>query len=462
MLYLIRNNLLVKNRERTYLTADVSAAGTTLTVKAVDADVWSDNDWLIVGEIGSPNAEVLQVNGAPSDGTSLTVDNAGSGGARYAHSANEPVYRIDYNQIKIYRATTEDGAKTNLTTVDLQPRDHETRYEDGINQTGFGFVTFYNSDDGSESPYSDAIPYAGQSDKSLSEMRKQVRKHIYEQDDEFVTDEEIDDAINARQRDVINERLWTFNEVERSQSTVVNQFDYDLDSDIKTLHTLRVNSIPVKYVSRAQWENFHTDTDATAETPQIVSVWDNNFRFYPRPDTAAPSSTLNGDITASDTTITVNDISGFKRADYYRFIINSEVIYATGVDTTNNQFTGCIRAREGTTASAHTSGDTVTERNVVYTGQLYPTDLKDENDETIIPEPDVLVYGAAADLANGKLKDPERGDRMEIKYSQIIERLRNKFSIKFTSQMSKIKVREEVDPFNLSNPNDHPSNIIVP
>ena len=101
MLFLVRNRILTENRAKTYLTAAVAAAGTTLTVKAVDTNAWANNDWIILGEIGTPTAEVLQLNGVVADGTSIVIDNAGSGGARFAHSIDEPVYRIDYNQVHI-------------------------------------------------------------------------------------------------------------------------------------------------------------------------------------------------------------------------------------------------------------------------------------------------------------------------------------------------------------------------
>ena len=128
MLFLARNVELIKNVEKTYLTATVTVAGTTLTVRAVDTNSMTDNDYLIVGEIGSENAEVLQINGAVSDGTSLTIDNNGSGGARYDHAIDEPVYRIGYNRIEFSRATTEAGTKSVLTTIEIQPDDIYTRY----------------------------------------------------------------------------------------------------------------------------------------------------------------------------------------------------------------------------------------------------------------------------------------------------------------------------------------------
>ena len=460
MLFLIRNQILTENLERTSLTSAVSAAATSLPVRAVDENAWSDNDWVILGEIGTENAELLQINGAPADGTTLTVDDGGSGGARYSHSADEPIYRINYNQVRVYRSITEDGTKTLLQTIEIQPSDFETRYDDITNTTGFGFAAFFNSENSEQSPFSDAIPYGTQTDSSLTKLIKKVRTHLDEQDDEFITDLQITEALNTRQRDVINDRLWTFNEGELTLSSVAHQFDYPIDTSIKTLHTIRFNSLPLRYYGRAQWERFNYDTDASAETPQAISVFSNNMRFFPRPSTAASASTLVGDITNTDTTIVVVSANGFKRTDYYRFIIDEEVIYATMV--TGNTFTGCLRAQEGTSAAAHTDGLTVTERNIVYTGQLYAVDFQNQNDQTVIPEPDLLAYGAAADLATGKLKDPERGDRLELKFAAKFSALRDKFSLKFTSQMGRVKTPAEVGFMGLRNPNDVPENIIAP
>src|SRR3990167_7385285 len=116
MLFIARNVELIKNTEKTYLTASVAVAATTLTVRAVDTNSMADNDYLIIGEIGSENAEIMQINGAVSDGTSLTIDNNGSGGTRFAHSVDEPVYRIGYNRVEFSNAATKSGTKIVLTT----------------------------------------------------------------------------------------------------------------------------------------------------------------------------------------------------------------------------------------------------------------------------------------------------------------------------------------------------------
>lgn len=459
MLFLVQNNHLVKDREKTYLTASVAVAGTSLTVRSVDSNAWADDDWVIVGELGSSNAEILQINGAVSDGTSLTVDNAGSGGARYAHSAGEPVYRIDYNQVKIYRATTETGSKALLSTVEIQPDDIETRYEDSSNTTGFGFVTFYNSDSTLESTYSDAIPYAGRSDKSLAYMAQRVRKGILESvSDNYVEDDEIIDTINEIQTDILNEWLWSFNEIERSMSRVANQFAYDVDSEIKTVYSVRADSTPLKYVSQNVWERLHWDSDTSSDEQTVFSVWNNQIKLHPRIASAAVTTTLDGNVASGDTTITVDDTSSFERGDYYRFQINSEVIYATG--STSTTFTGCLRAQEGTTAAAHTDADTVTELDIVVAGQAEPVDMDTQNDTTVVPEPRVIINGAIAELAHTKLQDHALGDRYDIKYERGLTKLKDKFGMKQIGQFSRVKdARELPMRGNYRNPNDYPTNV---
>src|SRR3990167_9261272 len=155
MLLLAYNRSLIDDRQKTFLTAAAAAAGTTLTIIAIDSDEWADNDYIIVGEIGSPTAEIMQINGAVSDGTSVTIDQLGSGGLRFAHSIGEPIYRIDYNRVVFYNnSTNTPTGATVLTTAEIHPDEEYTRYEDASNSTGYGFVRWNNQTTSSFSSYS--------------------------------------------------------------------------------------------------------------------------------------------------------------------------------------------------------------------------------------------------------------------------------------------------------------------
>ena len=454
MLFLIRNEELVKDREKTYLTAAIAASATSLTVKAVDTNAWANADWIIIGEIGTKNAEIVQIGAAVSDGTALTV-----GTIRYAHSINEPVYRIDYNYVRIYRNTTDSttGLST-LATVEIQPDEIYTRYEDTANSTGYGFVQFRNSASAALSEYSDGIPYSGYTAKSLGRMIKAVRRQLSESDYRKVTDEDIIEEINEKQRDVAHERLWPFYETIFSASTVTNQREYGINTSVSygKAYMVAVDSEPLKKIDATKYNILHFDTNQTGN-PTHFHIWNNKLRLYPMPSSAATSTTLSVAITsATATEISLTSTSGFRAPG--RALIDSEVVSYENVSTT--QLLGCQRGLEGTIAATHLISVAVTERDIIYTANEEPTELVDLGDETKIPDPMVLVYGSAMELAIGKMGEQPLHDRLKIKYDQSQIRLRGKFGRK-GGQFFKIKDKRGSmsDSEIVLNPNDYPENI---
>jgi len=461
MLFQVRNHELTEHREKTYLTAGVEVAATTITVRAVDSNAWADNDYIIIGEIGSPSTELLQINGAVSDGTSLTIDNNGSGGARYVHSVDAPVYRIDFNRVEFSRSTTDDsGASAVQATNEIQPDDLFTRFEDVTNTTGFGFVRFNNQTTSLFSEFSDGIPYTGYSARSLGRMIKLIRDQLNKPDFRDITDETIINGLNEKQRDIAHERLWPFYEDIRSDSRVAFQQRYDVDDDVvhSQIHSLTVESEPMAKADQAKFDILHWDTATTGE-PTTFNMWNNQIILWPIPPEAATTNAINdaGNMSATATSVTVDSTSGFSPSG--RLLIQSEVISYT--NTTSTAFRGLVRGLEGTTAATHADDIAITERDIIYTTHVEPTELLDPNDLTTIPDPLVLVYGTAMELALGKIGDQGLHDRMKSKYDQSIERLRDKFGRKATSQYFRIKDKSEVirDVSLFRNPNRFPQDI---
>ena len=72
-------------------------------------------------------------------------------------------------------------------------------------------------------------------------------------------------------------------------------------------------------------------------------------------ETNPTGSTLNGNITASDTTITLSSVVGLAASGYIR--LDSETIYYNYID--GNTINNCFRAQNGTTAASHTTGAAV-------------------------------------------------------------------------------------------------------
>jgi len=72
-------------------------------------------------------------------------------------------------------------------------------------------------------------------------------------------------------------------------------------------------------------------------------------------ETNPTGSTLNGNITASDTTITLSSVVGLAASGYIR--LDSETIYYNYID--GNTINNCFRAQNGTTAASHTTGTAI-------------------------------------------------------------------------------------------------------
>ena len=474
MLLKLFNKSLIKDKEKTYLTTAIAAAATTLTVASTDlapdalsSHTWSDNDYMIIGEPGTENAEVIQMAAAVTSATSMTVDREGeAGGCRLAHSIGEPVYRIDFNQAEFYNNSTNTtvGA-TLLTTINLQVDDEFTRYEDTANTTGFGFARFKNETSGAFSSFTDGVNYEIDEDSSsrdpqtLWSLRKKIRLLIDEPDDSRVSDEQIDETVNDKQRDISHLRLWSFYEDEKSFSRVEDQFAYDYPSRIQKIHSTRVDTQPTIYLPKRMWDDRHWNNDSETEIPTHYTIWNKQLLFLPRPSSSADATTLGVAIaTTTETSITVADSTEFKRGDYYRFIIDNEVIYAT--EATSTTFTGCLRGKEGTTAATHANGATVTERDIVMNVHVEPTNLIDTQDRTVIPEPDVLAYGSAMDLALLIGKETLH-DRLKVKYDLGIKSLEGKYATKQSAQFGRVKDMKEFLTSNtdLQNPNLYPSGL---
>jgi len=74
----------------------------------------------------------------------------------------------------------------------------------------------------------------------------------------------------------------------------------------------------------------------------------------------ATTATLNGGISATDTTITVNNISQLSNAGFVQ--IGNETIGYPNVS--GNQLINCYRGQNGTTAAAHSTGAAITNQNL--------------------------------------------------------------------------------------------------
>jgi hypothetical protein len=159
-----------------------------------------------------------------------------------------------------------------------------------------------------------------------------------------------------------------------------------------------------------------------AGIPRFFNVWNNEITIYPDSNSSAQTTTLNGAINDSATTITVASTNSFPDLNG-RITINNEKIRYTAKTATT--FTGCTRGIENTTAASHSNSDTVTHNNfelfyrkkhfvisVDANDTISPTDLAkemeipDEHIESII---DLVAYRLLI-----LIDDYARADRYKI------------------------------------------------
>lgn len=163
----------------TQVNGGIDAAGTTLNV--LDNNGFSDNDWLIIGEVGDNQTESTDVDGAVTRGTSMTVTNY----LAFDHEGDAPVTRIQERGIKIYGAATDGGAGTILESIDAITASGrqlvdafmiqwdklftEYTFQSGTDTAyAYYYVTF--TDGTTESSASDYIPAAGWDDARVMKL----------------------------------------------------------------------------------------------------------------------------------------------------------------------------------------------------------------------------------------------------------------------------------------------------
>lgn len=444
---------LVENQPTTFLTASVAATGTTLTV--ANNGGFANNDYLLIGRIGEEKTEIKRIGGAVSAGTSITV-----AAVTFAHDEDTPITKIDFDQVRFYRGTGTTGSDSTALAAaqSIDPTLTFNFYNDTTNTSGYGFVRFYNSTTAGYSAYSDAIPYTGYTDKMLRRIRKKVRRLINEVDElnSYVTNDEIDEEINLAQREIAHDRLWSFYEKTKSFSSVANQYEYSLASDSFVLFDAKYDTQPLAPTDLHRWNILRWDSDISGD-PTHLAIWRKKALVYPYPSSSADTTTLNGALTAAATTITVTSTSSFQSQG--RILIDSEVISYTGKTATT--FTGCTRAEEGTTAAAHTSTTTVTERDFIYHFQEEPADMVNETDATDITEPSVIAYKAAAELTVGVEGKEGLHDRLLLKYDRAITQLRRVDEPKIKRAFGRVKdISQVVDDYGvIRNPNDYPTGL---
>lgn len=153
---------------RTYVRSPIAAAGTSLTV--ADNHGFADNDYFVIGVVGTSKAEEGDVNGVVTRGQSLTITNSN----KFAHEIDEPVTRIFERKITVYGAATDGGALTAIrdtaSAINIEWNKLETEFNLLVADTAYAYYVVKFYDGTTESAASDYIPSTGLPESSAEKM----------------------------------------------------------------------------------------------------------------------------------------------------------------------------------------------------------------------------------------------------------------------------------------------------
>lgn len=215
------NRALLRDAKFSYLLDNYASGISTIIV--ANTDGFAVNDYILLGNIGSENTEIVQVATVTEATSTITLIAA----SRFAHSESTRVTKIGYNQVRFYWTalktvpnpavspitvnttvqnksitTTETSTTTSPPTavytkttdptftknVDITPPiifdsstplgslldvdadSFFTTYADSAHSTGYGWFAFYNSTSLTYSAVSNAIPYGGFATNTVREM----------------------------------------------------------------------------------------------------------------------------------------------------------------------------------------------------------------------------------------------------------------------------------------------------
>ena len=250
------------NLEKSYLSNPYSSGITSVAVK--NNDRFATNDRIMIGEMGAEATEVVTVSAVDADGISLTI-----GATDYSHSADDPVYKLRFDQVKFYRSTTgSSGTYSALSTQDLDVdnADLKTVYDDTTGTSSYYYkISFYHSISTLESALTDAIQGSGWRREQVGYIIDEILQEVNDPNEVVVSR---------------NELMGYFNDVNDELTTNVSK-PYDFLHTRTTLtRTADTNYIDLptdSYSKQTMWKfdrmdyNF-TDTTTDPDTDYTVTL----------------------------------------------------------------------------------------------------------------------------------------------------------------------------------------------
>lgn len=216
--------------EKTYLSQYASEGSSSLSVK--NTDRFATTKRIMIGRQGDERTEILTSGTVTAPGTIAVASNT-----QFAHNADDPVYLLQYDKVRFYRASSKNGSYSLITTVDIDVdnEDKITRYDDtaGV-ATDYYKVKYYNSLSTTESDFSDPIKAQGFDAKTIGKVINETVSQVHDRDFSVLT---MEDYLNIAQEvndDLVTQSFKPYGFLKKSVTldTTADQNYIDLTTDV--------------------------------------------------------------------------------------------------------------------------------------------------------------------------------------------------------------------------------------
>jgi hypothetical protein len=184
-------NPALRESEKTFLSDPIGIGALSLPVRS--SSNYAVDQYVIIGQPRLERAEMKKIT-AISSATAMAIQ-----ATTYNHSSDDPVYRADYNKIRLYRAASSIGAYSLIDTVDIDWANPKgtTIYNDpnGVAASYYKF-DYYNDVSTASSALSDPIPGVGYGRLVAGEIISDVLEDVHDTDEQVSTREQLLENFN--------------------------------------------------------------------------------------------------------------------------------------------------------------------------------------------------------------------------------------------------------------------------
>ncbi len=173
--------------EKSYLANPYSVGTTSIEVK--NNNRFAANDRIMLGEMGNEKTEIVTVSSVNADGITLVI-----GTTVFSHSADDPVTKLDFDQVKFYRSTDAGVSYSVISTqaLDVDNADLSTKYDDTTGTAAYYYkFTFYHSVSTVESAFSDAIQGSGWRREQVGHIIDEILQEVSDPNELHVSRSEV-------------------------------------------------------------------------------------------------------------------------------------------------------------------------------------------------------------------------------------------------------------------------------